>query len=254
MSATRAGQLLDLRTAVRRCLEVRAHPRAERLRLADVEDVARRVAEQVDARPRGSVFSCSFTRSSIAVATVAKAMRATTLRICATIGAALVLAPAAHAGGPELVLGATEDAVRAPTMAQAKAQMDLLALAGFRGVRITQIWTPGERKVSAGRQGDSRERRRGGEARPRRSSHERHEPGQQDDAADRRGSGRLRRVRGLDRERRPRAADDHRRKRAEPEPVLASPVQRGRERRRGARVREPARARPTTRSRPRIRT
>jgi hypothetical protein len=76
-------------------------------------------------------------------------MRATTLRICATIGAAFVLAPAAHAGGPELVLGATEDAVRAPTMAQAKAQMDLLVLAGFRGVRITQIWTPGERKLAA---------------------------------------------------------------------------------------------------------
>src|SRR4051812_37183739 len=76
-------------------------------------------------------------------------MRATILRICAMVGAAFVLAPAAHAGGPELVLGATEDAVRAPTLAQAKAQMDLLALAGFRGVRITQIWTPGERKVSA---------------------------------------------------------------------------------------------------------
>src|SRR3954452_3047582 len=76
-------------------------------------------------------------------------MRATTLRICATIGAALVLAPAAHAAGPELVLGANEDAVRAPTMAQAKAQMDLLALAGFRGVRITQVWPPGEQKVSA---------------------------------------------------------------------------------------------------------
>ena len=75
-------------------------------------------------------------------------MRAT-LRICATIAAAFVLAPAAHAGGPEVVLGATEDAVRAPTMAQAKAQMDMLALAGFRGVRITQIWTPGERKLSA---------------------------------------------------------------------------------------------------------
>src|SRR3954449_1551893 len=83
------------------------------------------------------------------VATVAKGMRATILRICAMVGAAFVLAPAAHAGGPELVLGATEDAVRAPTLAQAKAQMDMLALAGFRGVRITQIWTPGERKVSA---------------------------------------------------------------------------------------------------------
>jgi hypothetical protein len=71
------------------------------------------------------------------------------LRICAATAAAFVLAPAAHAGGPAVVLGATEDAVRATTMAQAKAQMDLLALAGFRGVRITQIWTPGERKLAA---------------------------------------------------------------------------------------------------------
>src|SRR3954469_11434124 len=83
------------------------------------------------------------------VATVAKGMRATTLRICATIGAAFVLAPAAHAGGPELVLGATEDAVRAPTMGQAKAQMDLLVLAGFRRGRVTHGWSPGERKVGA---------------------------------------------------------------------------------------------------------
>jgi hypothetical protein len=47
------------------------------------------------------------------------------------------------------VLGATEDAVRMPTLAGAKAQMDLLVLAGFRGVRITQIWTPGETTLSS---------------------------------------------------------------------------------------------------------
>jgi hypothetical protein len=76
-------------------------------------------------------------------------MRATILRICGAVLASVVFAPAAQAGGPGVVLGATEDAVRAPTMAQAKAQMDLLVLAGFRGVRITQIWTPGEQKVSA---------------------------------------------------------------------------------------------------------
>jgi hypothetical protein len=76
-------------------------------------------------------------------------MRATILRLCVALAAAFVLAPAAHAGGPALVLGATEDAVRAPTLAGAKAEMDLLVLAGFRGVRITQIWTPGDRAVSA---------------------------------------------------------------------------------------------------------
>ena len=65
------------------------------------------------------------------------------------VAALLALAPAAHAGGPGLVLGATEDAVRAPTLTAAKAQMDLLVLAGFRGVRITQLWTPGQTAVSA---------------------------------------------------------------------------------------------------------
>ncbi len=76
-------------------------------------------------------------------------MRATILRLCVVLATAFVLAPAARAGGPALVLGATEDAVRAPTLAGAKAEMDLLVLAGFRGVRITQIWAPGNRTVSA---------------------------------------------------------------------------------------------------------
>ena len=75
-------------------------------------------------------------------------MRATTLRFGVVAAAVLALAPAGRAAGPALVIGATEDAVRAPTLAAAKAQMDLLALAGFRGVRITQIWTPGETAVS----------------------------------------------------------------------------------------------------------
>jgi hypothetical protein len=67
----------------------------------------------------------------------------------AALAAAIVAAPAAQATGPSLVIGATEDAVRSITMAQAKTQMDLLALAGFRGVRITQIWTPGDRAPTA---------------------------------------------------------------------------------------------------------
>src|SRR4051812_31654345 len=82
------------------------------------------------------------------MATVAKAMRGTILGFGAVTAALLALAPAAHAGGPALVLGATEDAVRAPTLTAAKAQMDLLVLAGFRGVRITQVWTPGEKSLA----------------------------------------------------------------------------------------------------------
>jgi hypothetical protein len=45
-------------------------------------------------------------------------------------------------------IGATEDAVRSPLLAVSKAQMNLLALAGFDAVRITQTWAPGERTVS----------------------------------------------------------------------------------------------------------
>lgn len=75
-------------------------------------------------------------------------MRGTILRFCGAAAACLALAPAAQAGGPQLLLGATEDAVRAPTLVAAKAQMDLLVLAGFRAVRITQVWTPGQRELS----------------------------------------------------------------------------------------------------------
>jgi hypothetical protein len=62
--------------------------------------------------------------------------------------AALALAPAGRSGGPAMQLGATEDAVRSPTLTGAKAQMDLLRLAGFRAVRISQVWAPGETEPS----------------------------------------------------------------------------------------------------------
>ena len=82
------------------------------------------------------------------MATVAEAMWGILLRFGAVLTAFLGLASAAQAGGPDLLIGATEDAVRSTTLVDAKAQMDLLALAGFRGVRITQVWAPGERAVS----------------------------------------------------------------------------------------------------------
>ena len=83
------------------------------------------------------------------MATVANSMWGSLLRLAAVLTAGLTLAGAARAGGPGVVLGATEDAVRSTTLTTAKAQMDLLALAGFNGVRITQTWLPGERTLAA---------------------------------------------------------------------------------------------------------
>jgi hypothetical protein len=62
---------------------------------------------------------------------------------------ALAAAPNAVAGGPGLLLGATEDAPRSASLATAKAQMNLLVASGFTAVRITQEWRPGERSLSA---------------------------------------------------------------------------------------------------------
>ncbi len=58
----------------------------------------------------------------------------------------LALAAPSHAlaGGPAMLIGVTEDAVKQPTLVGAKAQMDILRLAGFNAVRITQIWAPGQ--------------------------------------------------------------------------------------------------------------
>jgi hypothetical protein len=40
--------------------------------------------------------------------------------------------------------------VKGPTLAVAKTQMDLALLAGFNAVRVTEIWTPGDRRPSEG--------------------------------------------------------------------------------------------------------
>ncbi len=58
--------------------------------------------------------------------------------------AALVLVPAATAGGPSLLVGAAEDIVKQPDLISAKAQMDLARLAGMKAVRSTAIWAPGQ--------------------------------------------------------------------------------------------------------------
>jgi hypothetical protein len=56
----------------------------------------------------------------------------------------LLVAPAAHAGGPSMLVGAAEDQVRSETLTGAKAKMDLLRLTGLNAVRVTSIWDPSQ--------------------------------------------------------------------------------------------------------------
>ena len=63
--------------------------------------------------------------------------------------AALVLTPAALAGGPVMQFGAAEDVVRAPDLPSAKAKMTMLRLAGFSSVRVTSQWQGTEAAPSA---------------------------------------------------------------------------------------------------------
>ncbi len=62
--------------------------------------------------------------------------------------AALSGGPSAFAGGPHMLVGATEDVVRQPTLAQAKAELELVRLVGFDAIRLSQIWQPGETSLT----------------------------------------------------------------------------------------------------------
>jgi hypothetical protein len=66
-------------------------------------------------------------------------MRATIL----VAAAFLALIPAAHAGGPGMLIGTAEDDVKSSQLTVTQAQMDLLVAAGFNADRITQEWAPG---------------------------------------------------------------------------------------------------------------
>ena len=73
------------------------------------------------------------------------------LLVAAAAPPCCLVAPAAHAGGPTLVVGAAEDDVKAGTLVEAKAKLDLLKLAGLDAVRITSIWDPADPRPAAGR-------------------------------------------------------------------------------------------------------
>jgi hypothetical protein len=63
---------------------------------------------------------------------------------------ALAAAPTARAGGPGLLIGATDDAPRSASLTVEMAQLDLLVAEGFQAVRITEEWQPGVTTLSAG--------------------------------------------------------------------------------------------------------
>ena len=53
------------------------------------------------------------------------------------------------AGGPALLVGAAEDAVKQPDLVSARAQLDLARLAGLDTVRVTVLWNPGDVEPAA---------------------------------------------------------------------------------------------------------
>ncbi len=59
-----------------------------------------------------------------------------------------LLWPAASAAGPGLLVGAVEDDVRASSLVEAETRMALMRLSGFRAVRITSYWQPGDTRPS----------------------------------------------------------------------------------------------------------
>jgi len=65
------------------------------------------------------------------------------------LGALLALAaPAVGEAGPGLTVGAVEDDVRLSSPVEAEARMALFRVAGFRAVRVTSFWQPGQTRPS----------------------------------------------------------------------------------------------------------
>jgi hypothetical protein len=69
-------------------------------------------------------------------------MRGPLAAAAAAAAALVMLVPGAFGGGPSLQIGAAEDEVKAPSLVETKAKLDLLKLAGLNAVRVTSIWDP----------------------------------------------------------------------------------------------------------------
>jgi hypothetical protein len=60
------------------------------------------------------------------------------------VAAGALLAPGAAHASRSVLVGAAEDAAKAPTLAEAKTKMDLAKLAGLDAIRLTEQWQRGE--------------------------------------------------------------------------------------------------------------
>ena len=70
----------------------------------------------------------------------------TMTRALVAVAAALAFAPAAHAGGPHMLVGTVDQNVLQATDAQAKAKLDLAKEAGLGdAVRVAFLWARGRR-------------------------------------------------------------------------------------------------------------
>ncbi len=72
------------------------------------------------------------------------------MAVLGVVGALVAVQPAT--AGPGLVVGAVEDDMRASTLVEAQTKLTLFRLGGFRSLRVTSFWTPGETAPSDGEQ------------------------------------------------------------------------------------------------------
>ena len=54
------------------------------------------------------------------------------------------------AAGTDFVAGAVEDDLRASTLVEAETRMALMRVSGFRAVRVTSYWQPGDTRPTEG--------------------------------------------------------------------------------------------------------
>ncbi len=65
-------------------------------------------------------------------------------RIAALVAVAALALPGPALASQGMQVGAAEDAAKAPSLAVAKAKMDLAKLAGLNAIRVTALWRPGQ--------------------------------------------------------------------------------------------------------------
>jgi hypothetical protein len=70
--------------------------------------------------------------------------QADSMRGVVVILAALALAPAAHAGGPQMLVGVTADIAKSPDPAVSMNEIRKAKLVGYDTIRLNQYWLPGQ--------------------------------------------------------------------------------------------------------------